>query len=152
MKLKYELDIHCPPEQVWRWLGNLEKQSMWQANVSKTELLKKTPDWIGTVFRKTVAGEGKDIERRGIVTDYEENRLLGMRLSGGNNKVDVKWVIEKSGEHTRLTVYSRVRFKLLFGLLSILFRPIFRNSLTGQMERDLSKLKEICEGGARKTG
>ena len=68
MKFTYTMDIKCTPEKVWYWLGTPERVMVWQTNVSKTEILEKTPDWIGTTFRET-------IEENGSGTDLPPKRI-----------------------------------------------------------------------------
>ena len=118
---------------------------VWQTNVSKTEILQETPNMIGTTFRETIEENGRGVEMSGIVTDYRENQSLAMHLSGKYNVVDVEWRIEEIGEHTRLTVYSNIRFRSFIKILSILMRPVFKKRITAQLQIEFAKLKELCE-------
>ena len=94
MKIKHTIDIKSSPEKVWYWLGNPERAKVWQTNVSKTEIIKQTPDMIGTTFRETIEENGSGTEMEGVVTDYRENQVLAMHLCGKYNVVNVKWHIE----------------------------------------------------------
>ena len=145
MKLTYSIDINCTPEKVWYWLGTPERAMVWQTNVSKTEIIKETPNWIGTTFRETIEENGSGTEMEGVVTDYRENQALAMHLSGKYNVVDVEWSIEEKGEHTRLTVYSNIRFRSFIKILSILIRPVFKKKITEQLQEEFARLKELCE-------
>ncbi|MFC2050702.1 SRPBCC family protein [Chloroflexota bacterium] len=145
MKLKYAIEIKATPEKVWYWLGTPERAMVWQTNVSKTEILKRTPNWIGTTFRETIEENGSGTEMEGVITDYRENQTLAMHLSGKYNVVDVEWRIEERGEHTRLTVYSNIRFTSLINILSILMRPVFKRKITKQLQGEFAMLKELCE-------
>ena len=126
MKITYAMEINTTPEKVWYWLGTPERAMVWQTNVSKTEILQRTPNWIGTTFRETIEENGKGTEMEGAVTDYRENQALAMHLSGKYNVADVEWHIEEKGEHTCLTIYSNIRFRSFTKILSILMRPVFR--------------------------
>ena len=151
MKIKHAIDIKSSPEKVWYWLGNPERAKVWQTNVSKTEIIKQTPDMIGTTFRETIEEKGSGTEREGIVIDYRENQALAMHLSGKYNVVDVKWLIEEMGEHTRLTVDSDIRFKSFIKVLSVLIGPVFKKNAIKQLHLELVKLKELCESDNRTT-
>ena len=120
---------------------------VWQTSVSKTEILQKTPDWIGTTFRETVEEDGRGTEMQGIVTDYRENQSLAMHLEGKYNVVDVAWRIEEMGECTRLTLNSNIRFKSFVGLLSVLMRPVFKKKIVAQLKGEFARLRELCEEG-----
>ena len=139
------MEINSTPEEVWYWLGTPERAMVWQTNVSKTEILQKTPDWIGTTFRETVEENGRIAEMQGIVTDYRENQSLAMHLSGKYNTVNVEWHIEKMGEHTRLIIKADIRFKSLVRLMSILFWPVFKKNALRQLREEFARLKELCE-------
>ena len=145
MKLTYSIDINCTPEKVWYWLGTPERAMVWQTNVSKTEIIKETPNWIGTTFRETIEENGSGTEMEGVVTDYRENQALAMHLSGKYNVVDVEWRIEETGERTRLTLHANIRFRSFVKVFSILMRPVFKKKLTGQLQGEFARLKELCE-------
>jgi len=139
------MEIKSTPEEVWYWLGTPERAMVWQTNVSKTEILQKTPNWIGTTFRETIEENGRSTEMQGIVTDYRENQSLAMHLSGKYNTVDVGWHIEKMGEYTHLTIKADIRFKSFVRLMSILFWPAFKKNALRQLQKEFDRLKELCE-------
>lgn len=145
MKFRYTMDMNCTPERVWYWLGDPERAVVWQTNVSKTEILNKTPDWIGTTFRETIEENGNGTEMRGVVTDYKENQSLAMRMSGKYNDVDVSWSIKEMDRFTRLTVNSNIQFKSFLRLFSIILWPTFKRNISKQLGSEYTKLKELCE-------
>ena len=145
MKLSYTVDINCTPERVWYWLGNPERAMVWQTNVSKTEIIKETPNMIGTTFRETVEENGSGVEMQGVVTDYRENRSLAMHLSGKYNVVDLAWRIEEMEGYTSVTLNSDIRFKSFVKILNILMRHFFRKKITEQLRGEFARLKELCE-------
>ncbi len=146
MNVNYAVDIRCPPERVWYWLGTPEKAMAWQSGVTRTEIVHQTPDWVGTTFRETVAESGKGVEMQGVVTAYEENRLLAMHLSSSYNTVDVAWRIQAADGLSRLTADSNVRFKSFLWLVSLILRPAFKRNILAQLHTELARLKELCEG------
>ena len=100
---------------------------------------------IGTTFRETIEENGRGVEMQGVVTDYRENQLLAMHLSGKFNVVDVEYRLEEFEDGTRLTLDSSIRFKSFIKALSILMRPIFKKKIVAQLHGEFAKLKEICE-------
>ena len=115
--------------------------------MSKTEILHKTPDWIGTTFRETVEENGRSTEMEGIVTKYIENQSLAMHMNGQYNTVDVEWYLEKFGEHSCLKVEADIQFKSFLRLMSIIFWPVFRRNALRQLQEEFTRLKELCECG-----
>lgn len=118
---------------------------VWQTNVSKTEILNQTPDWVGTTFRETIEENGKSTVMQGVVTDYRENQSLAMHISGQYNTVDVGWYVKTEGDHVLLTASSDIRFKSFLKLVSIILGPVFKKNLTKQLQEEFAKLKELCE-------
>ena len=145
MKLTYTMEIESTREKVWYWLGTPERAMVWQTNVSKTEILQKTPDWIGTTFRETIEENGRSTEMQGTVTDYKENQSLAMHMSSKYNMVDVEWCLEETKNGTRLAVKADLRFKSFLRLVSILFRPAFKKNALRQLQEEFARLKELCE-------
>jgi hypothetical protein len=139
------MDINCTPERVWYWLGTPERAVIWQTNISKTEILEQTPNWIGTTFRETIEENGKGVEMQGIITDYQENRSLAMHMNSKYNMVEVKWQIEPMGRYTRLNLQANIRFKSFLRILSIILWPTFKRQIQRQLDREYAKLKELCE-------
>jgi hypothetical protein len=139
------MDINCTPEKVWYWLGTPERAAIWQINVSKTEILEKTPNWIGTTFRETIEENGRGTEMQGVVTDYRENQSLAMHISGKYNTVDVVWRISEKGNYTRVTMNSNIQFKSFLRLFSLVPWPAFKRNIQRQLDREYVKLKELCE-------
>jgi hypothetical protein len=139
------MDIHCTPNRVWYWLGTPEKAMVWQTNVSKTEILEKTPNWIGTTFRETIEEDGKSVEMQGVVTDYSKNQSLAMHMSGKYNIIDVEWRITDMGEFTSLTMNSNIRFRSFMRFFSMMLWPVFRKNIKKQLDIEYTKLKELCE-------
>ena len=145
MRFTYKMDINCTPEKVWYWLGTPERAMVWQTNVLKTEILEKTPNWIGTTFRETIEESGSGVEMQGVVTDYRENQLLAMHMSGKYNVVDVEWNIKDMGEFTRLTMNSNIQFKSFMRIFSVILWPAFKRNILRQLDREYTKLRELCE-------
>jgi hypothetical protein len=129
MKVTAYVDIACPAGKVWEWLGSPEKAMAWQTDVSKTEMLDEKPGMVGSTFRETVADESGSTEMRGMITGWEQNRLLSMHLEGDYNVVDMRWSLEDLGERTRLTADSDIRFKGKLGVVSVLLGPGFRKKI-----------------------
>jgi len=148
MKLTYTVDIQSTPEIVFSWLGTPERAMVWQASVSKTEILHETPNMIGTTFREIVEESGRGVEMRCVVTDYREDQVLAMHLGGKHNNVDMEYRLEEIEGRTRLTVSSNIRFRSFLRILSIILRPAFKKKLLGQLNREYARLKELCERDA----
>lgn len=121
---------------------------VWMSSVSKTELLDKTPDMVGTTFREVVEEDGRGTELHGVVTDYRPNQLISFHLSGEFNVVDVEYRLEEIENRTRLTQNANIRFKSFMRVLSLLMGPMFKKKIMDQLQKEFAKLKELCERDA----
>ncbi len=147
MKLQYSLVINSTPEIVFSWLSTPEKAVVWQTSVTKTEILHQTKDMIGTTFRETLAENGRSTEMHGIVTEYNKNQRLAMKLNGDYNDVNVEYLIKPVENYTCLTINSTIKFKSFLRIASIILRPVIRKKLLAQLHKEYARLKELCEYG-----
>ena len=148
MKISYTVDINNKPAEVFLWLNNPERAQVWMSSVSKTEILHKTSDMVGTTFREIVEEDGRWTELHGVVTDYRPNRLISFHLSGKFNVVDEEYRLEEIENRTRLTQNANIRFKSFMKVLSLLTGPMFKKKIMDQVQKEFATLKELCECGA----
>ena len=145
MKLTYAIDIKNTPENVFRWIGNPDKAMEWQSSVSGGEIIDEKPGMIGTTFRETVEEDGRGTEMQGEITDWRENELIAMHLSGKYNTVDVEWRLDEVEGFTHVTGDFNIQFKSFLRILSIILWPAFKKKNLGQLQEEFARLKELCE-------
>lgn len=145
MKLMHKVDIEQCPEIVFSWLDDPARATAWMSSVSKTEILHRTPDLVGTTFRETVADDGGSTELQGVVTACCPNQEIAFHLDGQFNEVDVEYRLQEVRDRTRLTMRAVVRFKGGLKLLSLLLWPLFKRKVLGQFRRECDELKRLCE-------
>jgi uncharacterized protein YndB with AHSA1/START domain len=147
MRITYSVAIDSPPERVFYWIGDPARAKVWMTSVTHTEIVREVPGWVGTTFREVVEGDGGSTELHGVVTAYQPNRSMGFHLSGKYNVVDVEYYLEDTGGRTRLTQQTAMQFKGLAGVLSVFMGPVFKRQIVAQLDAELARLKELCEGG-----
>ena len=121
---------------------------VWMSSVSKTELLLKTSDMVGTTFREIVEEDGRGTELHGVVTAYRPNQLIAFHLRGEFNVVDVEFRLEEIEGRTRLTQNSKIRFKSFIKIVSLLLGPMIKKKILAQLKREFAELKKLCEQDA----
>jgi len=82
MKISHTIVIKSSAERVFYWLGDPSRAMEWMTSVTKYEIINKTPDWVGTTFSEYIEENGRGTEMRGVVTEFEENKQIGMFLEG----------------------------------------------------------------------
>jgi carbon monoxide dehydrogenase subunit G len=145
MILTYAIEIDRRPDQVFPWIADPERAMTWMTSVSGGEILKRTPDLVGTTFRETVSDKNGSTELRGVVTACRPNQSLAFHLEGEFNKADVEYTLARIPRGTRLTMRAEVRFKGIVRVLGVLLRPVFRRKVLGQFAREFDELKRLCE-------
>ena len=146
MKIASSIDIKSSAEVVFGWLENPEKAMQWMTSVSGGEILHETPGRVGTTFREVVEDEGGSIEMHGMITGFEVDKSIAFHLESRVNIVDVEYRVEKIDEGTRLAYHANVKWKFPVNIISIFIGNKMRQSILAQLQDELSKLKELCEG------
>ena len=145
MKISTTIEIGNSPGKIFYWLEDPARAMTWMTSVSRTEIVKETPNMIGTTFRELIEENGRGTEMRGEVTDFVLNKRLAFHLEGEFNSVEVSYTLEEKGETTSLTQNAEIHFKGLLRVLGIFFGPIFKKRIIHQARGELAKLKEFCE-------
>jgi len=50
MKINFAIEVLGEPDEVFSWIDNPEKATLWQKGVKKEEIIIETPEKIGTTF------------------------------------------------------------------------------------------------------
>lgn len=145
MKISHAIEIESSPEEVFSWIKNPERAKEWMANVSETEMLSGTPNTVGSTFREVIEDRNGKVEMHGVVTGFQENKLISFHLSGKYNTVDVEFRVEKIGDKTRVAQSADVQFRSFMKIMSIFFGRRFKKEIASQSQREFAKLKSLCE-------
>ena len=145
MKITNTIEIRTTPETVFYWLGDPSRAVQWMTSVSHTEIIKKTPNWIGTTFRETVEENGRGTDLHGEVIDFEENKRLVFHLEGDFNTVEVTWLLRQRGDFTEVVQQAELRFKGFLRIMSIVIGPLLKKKIKAQARGEFATLKELCE-------
>jgi uncharacterized protein YndB with AHSA1/START domain len=145
MKISIRIGIKATSEKVFYWLEDPGRAMEWMTSVTKTEIIKATPNMIGTTFREYIEENGRGTEMQGVVTDFVSNKRLAFHLEGDFNLAEVSFILEEEGEITQLTQNVEVHFKGMLRILSIFLGPFFKKKIISQAQREFAKLKELCE-------
>ena len=145
MKISSSIEIRATPAKVFYWLKDPNRAMEWMTSVTQTEIIKQTPNMTGTTFREYIKENDRGTEMRGVVTDFVPNKRIAFYLEGDFNSTQVDFTLEEKGEMTQLTQQAQVHFKGMLRVLSIFFGPFFKKQVTSQTQRELARLKELCE-------
>ena len=147
MKIFYSIEIKANPMRVFYWLGDPMHVKEWMTSVTDTEIIKQTPDMVGTTFREIVSDESGSTELTGVVTDYVPEKRIAFHLEGRYNRVDVAYVLEDKQPFTLLTMDAHIQFKGFLKVMMLFMGPVFKKKIIAQYGEEFIKLKELCEQG-----
>lgn len=145
MKISATIDIKSTPQVVFGWLENPDKAREWMASVSEGEILRETPERVGTTFREVVADEGGSIEMYGLITGFEPDRSIAFHLESKVNVVDVEYEIVEKDEGVHLKYHADIRWKFPMNVISLFIGQKIRQNIMNQLSGELNQLKELCE-------
>jgi uncharacterized membrane protein len=130
------ITIHRPMGEVFAYLSDVEHGPQYISGQREAHKTSAGPMGIGTIFAST----GKFLRRSATstVTEYEPDRRLAWKETSGA-RATTAWSFEPSGPSTRVT-FTRVSDAP--GLLG-LAEPLMERLASGQIDHDLSALKEL---------
>jgi hypothetical protein len=137
--------LDCPPNSVWRCLTEFELQKQWI-----TQLVDETPDdpaRVGAGAGSTIRMRegGKIVTYRSVVTAWEPERRLAIRLSGGSfapgMEMDIVYALSQGEGGTILDYDAQVPLK---GIMFKLMAPIIWLVAASTAKKDLAKLRALA--------
>ena len=117
----------------------------WMTSVTRSEIIKETPSRVGTTFREYIEEDGRGTEMHGVVTEFVSNERFAVHLEGDFNSVDVSFSLEEKAGVTQLTQNVQLSFKGMLKVLSVFLRVSIKKKIVNQAQKELAKLKELCE-------
>ena len=143
MQNQATVDIDRPIEEVFELTNNHVAE--WSIIVVKDEVLKETPDRVGTTFRTVTEEHGKQMEFHSVVKKYDPPRLSAVLLTGDSFDIDVQYTFDDLGGRTRVTQRSTIHAKGFFKLFLFCCGWMMRKSSCKSTQNELESLKQFCE-------
>jgi len=145
MKIALAIDIFRKPEQVFPWVAEPERAMCWQKGVKGGEILKETPEKVGTTFREEIAENGNSLVMQGEITDYIPDQLISFHLESKIHKVDVSYSIVWNNNRSTFAVKTTIHWKFPINVVSLVMGRKIRGGIVHQTESELAELKRLCE-------
>jgi carbon monoxide dehydrogenase subunit G len=147
MHIHRRIEVDCRPEQLWRCLTDAALLKQWVSN-----LVEETPDdpkrnGLGALSTIQMREGTKVVAYRSVVTAWDPERRLAIRLSGGSfakgMAMDVLYALSQPTEVRTVLDYDvTVRLK---GLFFTLLGPIIFLASASSTRKDLAKLKALAD-------
>ena len=145
MKITLAVDIFCPPEDVFPWIAEPDKAMQWQKGVKGGEIIKETPEKVGTTFREEMEEDGKSIVMYGEITDYIQDKLIAFHLESKIHRVEVSYTIVGQDDKSTVTLDSTINWKFPLNIISLIIGRKLKSGIVQQTEFEFAELKRLCE-------
>jgi len=152
MRITYAINIMCKPEDVFPWVAEPEKALLWQSGVSGGEIIKETPDKIGTTFTEKMEEDGNCLEMKGVITDYRRNELIAFHLESRIHRVDVSYTIAGDVDKSTFSMDSTIHWKFPLNIASFFIGNKMKENILQQTRAEFAELKRLCESEAANSG
>lgn len=145
MIIETSIEILSKPEIVFSWIDNPDKAILWQKGVKSGEVIKETPQRIGTTFKEEMEENGKSLVMLGEITDFFQDKLISFHLESKIHKVDVKYLIIEDNNKSLVTIDSKIKWKFPMNLICIFIGGKIKSKIIQETKTELIELKRLCE-------
>lgn len=145
MEIALAVDIFRKPEEVFPWVAEPEKAMRWQKGVKGGEILKETPEKVGTTFREEIEENGNSLVMYGEITNYIQDQLISFHLESKIHKVDVSYSIVWNNDRSTFAMKTATHWKFPMNVVSLIIGRKIREGIVQQTESELAELKRLCE-------
>ena len=144
MKINFAVEVLGKPDEVFPWIDNPEKAMLWQKGVKKGEIIKETPEKIGTTFMEEMEEGGNSLVMCGVITGYVRNQMITFHLESKIHKLDVCYSITGEGGKSVIAVESDIHWKFPMNIMSIILGRKIKDGILKQTESEFAELKRLC--------
>ena len=145
MKINFAIEVSGEADEVFPWIDNPDKAMLWQKGVKKGEIIKETPEKIGTTFIEEMEDSGNSLVMRGVITGYVRNQMITFQLESKIHKLDVCYSITGEGGKSLITAESNIHWKFPMNIVSIILGRKIKEGILKQTESEFAELKRLCE-------
>jgi len=145
MRINYTIEIACKAEKVFSWIDEPEKAMRWQKGVKNGEIIKETPQRIGTTFKEEMEENGKSLIMFGEITNYIPQILISFHLESKIHQVEVKYEVSGDQKKSKVSMESIINWKFPMNVISLFIGQKIKDKIYKQTESEFCELKRLCE-------
>ena len=140
-RFEREIEIACPPADVFAYLADLRNLPEWQGSVEEIVPDEDGPLREGAGFTEVRRVAGKRLESRLEVERLDDGRELTLRVVSGPVPGRVQHLLEPVDDGTRLRLVGELAGGGLRGLAG----PLLERAAKREADADLRRLKSVLE-------
>lgn len=100
---------------------------------------------VGTRFQTITDSNGQELAFEGVVTHCDPPYAFASKLTGDQFDIEVAYSFEQVDAHTKVTQWSNVRGKGLFGWILRFAGWAMKKASCEALQRELDSLRHYCE-------
>ncbi len=153
METTYTTLIDCPPETLWTWIEEPDKQKQWMKGLLENVDTSDGPTRVGSTFRMTIQEGRRVAEYDGEIINYDPYRRLGVRFWGATLQgveMTADYRLQNLGTRTRLD-YTATADTSNASFFMRLMMPLFKLFSAAQLRGFMKTLKHLAEAEAAQT-
>lgn len=140
-RVEVTVTIERPPDEVFAFISDFEKNSLWQAGVQKAWFTSNGPFGVGSTYTQLSRFLGRNIEFHFEVSRFEPNKVVEFKTTSGTFPVHIIRAVEPAPEGTRVHAVIEGEASGIFRLAA----PILDRVTQRQIESDYARLKTVLE-------
>jgi len=142
MEVTASIDIERPASAVFAYLADMSNNPSWQKGMERCTWTSDPPLRLGSTYDQEASFLGKKIVSSFEVVEFELDRVIRIRTTGGTMPIDVTRQVEQvSPDSTRVLAIVRGDPKGVFRLAT----PIMKMLVVSSVRRDYRRLKELLD-------
>ena len=145
MKITVTINISCKAEEIFPWIDEPNKAMLWQKGVKSGEIIKETPEKIGTTFKEEMEENGKSLVMYGEITNYIQNKLISFHLESKIHRVDVSYSLAGDDNKSIVIAESTIIWKFPMNIISLIIGYKIKEKILRQTKSEFAELKRLCE-------
>ncbi len=146
MRVQRSIEIAAPPEKIWPFMVEPEKNLKWCITFKKFEYTNEQRSGVGTTFYiEEKAGPMPLMKLNFVVTEWVENERLAFRMTSGSGvkSYEQGWTVTPTPYGSRFTFMEEV--ELPFGVIGKLIGLVGQRSSHATVKKMLVILKSLAE-------
>jgi len=143
-KFEKSILINRPPEEVWKFMSQVENMPKWDRGVLEASQTSQNPPGVGSTIQVVRQFLGRRRVANLRVSEYVLNQSLGVQASRGQLTGQVRYTFEPVVSGTRMTSTAEVKLGGWWKLITPLLVPM----LDRDGRDDLANVKRVMEAPA----
>ncbi len=150
MENTFGTEMQAPRQIVFDFLDDESNLKKIVPNLVDAGVTHETPEKVGSTFWHVYEENGRKMKMTGVVTEHNAPHGFAVKLDGAFFGLEVSYHLDElTPTSTRVTQYSKARFKHVFKLMGLFFGKKMQREGERVQAENFARMKEMIEAEAR---